>query len=40
MRQTNDQRAATRALRAQAGFYRVTLDAEGWPMISGPTRAD
>jgi hypothetical protein len=35
MRQTNDQQAATEALRAQAGPYRVTLDAEGWPMIEG-----
>jgi len=35
MRQTNEQQDATAALRAQAGPYRVTLDAEGWPMIPG-----
>src|SRR6266508_1626516 len=32
MRQTTDQRVATQALRAQAGYYRVTLDTEGWPI--------
>jgi hypothetical protein len=35
MRQTNDQQAATQTLRAQAGPYRVTLDTEGWPKITG-----
>src|SRR3989442_6312798 len=35
MRQTNDQQTATEALRTQAGPYRVTLDAEGWPRIEG-----
>ena len=35
MRQTNGQSAVTEALRALAGPYRVTLDAEGWPMIEG-----
>jgi hypothetical protein len=35
MRRTSDQQAAIAALRAQARPYRVTLDAEGWPMIAG-----
>src|SRR5262245_44706189 len=35
IRQTVDQQAATEALRAQAGPYRVTQDAEGWPIIKG-----
>ena len=35
MRQTTDQQTATEALRTQAGPYRVTLDAEGWPRIEG-----
>lgn len=35
MSQTNECQAATEALRALAGPYRVTLDTEGWPMIEG-----
>lgn len=32
---TNEQRAADESLRAHAPAYRVTQDAEGWPIIVG-----
>ena len=35
MRQTNEQRELTEALRAIAGRYRVEPDSEGWPAIEG-----